>query len=76
MSQTSLVSYSQHSVITNPGRYAHFFDGLPKDIDGLCRVVQGLHMHLHEGPMYDITIPASRLPEADLRTVPACLKVS
>lgn len=69
-----LDSYLRQSPITDPGPYAHLFDGLPDDIDGLCRVVQGLHIHNDEGPMYGITIPPERLAEADLRTVPAMLE--
>lgn len=74
MNRSVLDYYSKHSQITDPGRYAYLFDNLPTDIDGLCRVVQGLHMHINEGPMYDITIPEERFPESDLRTVPDMLE--
>src|SRR3712207_4652417 len=74
MNNELLAFYTQQSPITDPGPYAGLFDELPSDIDGLCRVVQGLHMHLDEGPMYGITISQERLPESDLRTVPSMLK--
>lgn len=34
--------YRQHSELTDPGIYAALYDGLPHDVPGLARVVQGL----------------------------------
>lgn len=37
-----LAYYRQHSVFTEPGRYASLYEALPQDIPGLARLVQGL----------------------------------
>jgi len=37
-----LTYYRQHSVFTDPGRYASLYEALPQDIAGLTRLVQGL----------------------------------
>ncbi len=57
--------YTQQSRFTDPGAYADLYSDLPHDIDGLCRVVQGLIIHYRGGSMFDYTIPKDRLPEID-----------
>ncbi len=57
--------YTQQSRITDPGAYSDLFADLPRDIPGLCRVVQGLIIHYRGGEMFNYTIPADRLPEID-----------
>jgi hypothetical protein len=37
--------YAEHSPITDPGPYRRLFDGVPRDVAGVVRVVQGLLMH-------------------------------
>jgi hypothetical protein len=61
--------YSTQSEITEPGICIHLFDGLPHDIAGLCKVVQGLIIHYRCGAMYNYTIPGNRLLEVDTRSV-------
>lgn len=34
--------YREHSVLTDPGKYAALYEELPRDVPGLARVVQGL----------------------------------
>ena len=38
--------YRSHSVNSDPGRYAHLYDGLPEDIPSLCGVVQQTLLHM------------------------------
>jgi len=58
--------YAQQSPITDPGKHTHLFDELPRDIAGLCRVVQGLIIHYMDGEkLFDYVIPKERLPEVD-----------
>jgi hypothetical protein len=38
----SLTYYARQSPFTDPGRQAGLLDDLPRDVAGLCRVVQGL----------------------------------
>jgi len=62
-----LVYYTKQSPITDPGKYAKFFCNLPDDMEGLCRVVQGLIIHYLDGEkLFDHTIPDDRLPEVDI----------
>ena len=65
--------YTQQSFITDPGEYAYLYDDLPHDIDGLCKVVQGLIIHYRDGMMFDFTIPEERKVEIDTRYVPDML---
>ena len=58
--------YSAQSSITDPGKYIKMFDDLPDDIQGLCRIVQGLVLHYVSGEeLYGYKIPKKRLSEAD-----------
>lgn len=65
--------YTSQSFITDPGEYAYLYDDLPHDIDGLCRVVQGLIIHYRGGEMFNYTIPDERKVEIDTRYVPQML---
>lgn len=65
--------YTSQSFITDPGEYASLYDDLPHDIDGLCRVVQGLIIHYRGGEMFNYTIPDERKVEIDTRYVPEML---
>ena len=38
-------AFTQPGRMTSPGKYASLFDGLPADVAGLARVVQGLMIH-------------------------------
>lgn len=62
-----LVYYATHSQFTDPGDYAALYDDLPRDIAGLCRVVQGLIIHYRGGAMFGHAIPAERVCEIDTR---------
>lgn len=44
--------YSRHGPLTDPGEHAGAFADLPDDVDGLCRVVQGILLHDHSGGLY------------------------
>lgn len=62
--------YAQQSPITDPGQLVHLFAELPRDISGLCRVVQGLIIHYMVGErLFGYRIPEERLPEVDTCTV-------
>ncbi|MEO8971591.1 MAG: transglutaminase-like domain-containing protein [Ktedonobacteraceae bacterium] len=65
--------YTSQSFITDPGEYAYLYENLPHDIDGLCRVVQGLVIHYRGGEMFDYIIPEGRKTEIDTRYVPEML---
>ena len=61
--------YRTQSPITNPGEYVGSFDDLPRDISGLCRVMQSLIIPFDGGDLFGYTIPEDRLPEVDTRYV-------
>ena len=65
--------YTTQSFITDPGQYAYLYTDLPCDIDGLCKVVQGLIIHYRGGEMFNYTIPEERKAEIDTRYVPEML---
>lgn len=67
------IYYTQQSFITDPGEYAYLYENLPHDIDGLCRVVQGLIIHYRGGKLFDYVIPGQRKTEIDTRYVPDML---
>jgi Transglutaminase-like superfamily len=68
-----LTYYAQQSRITDPGQHASLLDDLPREVAGLCRVVQGLVVHYRLGHLFDYKIPEERLPEIDSRYAEAML---
>ena len=66
---SSLEYYSQFGVMTDPRKYAHLFADLPRDIDALCRVVQGLMIHVFWAERYGLKLSEERKAEVQLRSV-------
>ena len=60
-----LTYYARQSSFTDPGRQADLLVDLPRDVAGLCRVVQGLVVHYRLGHLFDLEIPEERLPEIE-----------
>jgi hypothetical protein len=66
--------YTQQSPITDPKAYAGLLAGLPRDLAGLCRVVQSLLFHYFaDEKILHYSIPKERLPEVDTRDVATML---
>ena len=65
--------FATPGAMTCPGSYAALFDCLPSEIDSLCRVVQGLMIHVHWLERYGAQLPRPRLDELQLRSVAAKL---
>jgi hypothetical protein len=57
-------SYTEPGLMTSPGKYESLFDGLPADVAGVARVVQGLLIHEFLAGAYGVT-----LTDADRETV-------
>ena len=55
--------------ITTPGRHAPLLDGLPSDVGALCRVIQGLVLHIFWAERYGVQLAAPRRDEVQLRWV-------
>jgi len=66
--------YTQQSTITEPGKYAHLLDDLPRDISSLVKTVQGLIVSLPWEDIYGLDTPRERRDEIYLRTVPQMLR--
>lgn len=71
--QTPQTYYASQSRITDPAQYAHLYDGLPRDVDGVSRVVQGLVLH-YFGDKWLYSYPPERTCEINTRYVPAILQ--
>jgi len=61
--------FAQPGSITQPGPYASLIDGLPADIGKLCRIVQGLTVHIFWAERYGIKHTTERQSEVQLRTL-------
>lgn len=68
-SPAALRYYRSQGPITDPGRYAPLYAGLPGDVPGLCKVVQGVMLHIFMADKYGVVIPEERKGEVQLRTV-------
>ena len=48
--------YRRPIAMSDPGRHAALFDGLPRDTGALAETVQGLLIHQHIAPAYGVTL--------------------
>lgn len=55
--------------MSDPGRHAALFDGLPPDPGALAKIVQGLLIHPHIAPDYGVTLSRDRRAQSHIRTV-------
>lgn len=70
----TLEFFAAHGPMTDPGAHARLLDELPSDVAGLCRVVQGLMVHVFWADQYGLQLPEERKGELQLRTVAAKLE--
>src|SRR5262249_15627726 len=68
-SKDELAYFAAQGPFTDPGRYAHLFDGLPAEVPALCRVVQGLVIHCLWAKAYGVEVTDERRPELEVRPV-------
>jgi len=61
--------YTNPGIMTDPGKHGTLFDGLPDDIPSLCRIVQGLIIHVHWAERYGERLSEERQQETNLRMV-------
>lgn len=69
----ALCFYACQSPISDPGRHAGLFEGLPTDVAGLVRTVQGLLVHVFWAERYGLHLTPERQNEVGLRRVEAQL---
>ena len=55
--------------MSDAGAKAALLDGLPRDVGGLAKVVQGLLIHEHIAPAYGVTLSAEQHAQAHMRSV-------
>jgi hypothetical protein len=55
--------------MSDAGAKAAMLDGLPRDVAGLARVVQGVLIHEHIAPAYGVTLSAEQHAQAHVRSV-------
>jgi hypothetical protein len=61
--------YTDQSGITDPGDYKNLYDTLPDDFPSLCRIVQGLILHMHWAQAYGVNLPDERKTEVKIRKI-------
>jgi len=69
-----LLYYATQGRCTEPGEYASLFDGLSGDVSSLCRVIQGLMIHVLWANAYGVTLTDARRSEMAIRPVSAQLE--
>jgi hypothetical protein len=65
----AVTCFSQPGPMTDPGTYSPLLDGLPKGIDELCRIVQGITIHIFWAGRYGLELTEERKAEVQLRTI-------
>ncbi|MEA4884903.1 MAG: transglutaminase-like domain-containing protein [Clostridia bacterium] len=65
----ALEYFAAPGLMTSTGSHAALFERLPSEIGSLCRVVQGLMLHVFWLERYGAQLPKSRLDEVQLRSV-------
>ncbi len=64
-----LAYYARPGVMTDPQAYAELFDNLPTDVGALCRVMQGVMLHIFWAERYGVKLPEERKKEVQIRDV-------
>ena len=67
--EDALTYYTEHGIISDPGRFARFFNNLPQDISQLCRIIQGLLLHAFWAERYGEKPSEERIACASIRHV-------
>jgi Transglutaminase-like superfamily len=70
----NLDGYRTPVAMSDAGRPAMLLDGLPRDVGGLARVVQGLLIHQHISPAYGVKLNQAQIAEPHIRGVEAMLE--
>jgi hypothetical protein len=60
--------FAAPGLMTSPGEQAHLLDGLPSDAASLCRIVQGLIIHIFWAERYGVRLAEPRRDEIQIRS--------
>lgn len=66
--------YRTPGAVTDPGVWSCWLDGLPSDVAGLGRVVQGLLIHILEAKRYGVELPQGRKAEIEIGNVAGMMR--
>jgi hypothetical protein len=61
--------YNKPIGMSDPGRHASLFEGLPRDAGALAKIVQGLLVHEHIAPAYGVTLSRDQQAQSHVRSV-------
>lgn len=67
--------YISHTRITDPGGMSPAYAGLPKEIEGLVEVIQGLFLHIHWADRYGVTPSKEQKGHVQARLVSRILEI-
>lgn len=65
--------YTTQGVMTDPGKYAALYEGLPDDVAGLVKVVQGNLLHVFWARAYGVQLTQEKASSVGIRTLEAKL---
>ncbi|PAY03609.1 transglutaminase [Bradyrhizobium sp. UFLA03-84] len=65
--------YERPVAMSDPGRHAALFNGLPQGPGALAATVQGLLIHQHIAPAYGVTLGGDRQAQSQVRAVETML---
>ena len=71
--QMNIDRYERPVAMSDPGRHAALFDGLPRGAGALATTVQGLLIHQHIAPAYGVTLGGDRQAQSQVRAVETML---
>jgi hypothetical protein len=61
--------YRNPTAMSDPGRHADLFEGLPQNAGALAKIVQGLLIHQHIAPSYGVTLSNDQQAQSHVRAV-------
>ena len=64
-----LAYYAAPGMMTDPREHARLFADLPRDVASLCKIVQGVMIHIFWAERYGIQLSDERKNEAQIRSV-------
>lgn len=61
--------YRQPGIMTEPGEYCRLLEDLPADVPGLCKIVQGVILHIFWSEAYGVKLSEERKKEVNIRQI-------
>lgn len=61
--------YTTQGVMTDPGKYAALYEGLPDDVGGLVKAVQGVFLHVFWARAYGVQLTQEKASSVGIRTL-------